>query len=70
MHANNRLHRDIKSDNILYNNKGEIKIADFGFAAGLKEKQNRNSIVGTPFWMAPELIKAEPYDMKADVWSL
>lgn len=71
LHANHRLHRDIKSDNILYSKNGAIKIADFGFAAGLhRERANRHSIVGTPYWMAPELIKAEPYDQKVDIWSL
>ena len=71
LHASHKLHRDIKSDNILYNSRGEVKIADFGFAAGLhSEKKNRTSIVGTPYWMAPELIKSEKYDAKVDVWSL
>lgn len=71
LHANFKLHRDIKSDNILFDYRGNIKIADFGFAAGLhSEKQNRNSIVGTPYWMAPELIKSEQYDQKVDIWSL
>lgn len=71
MHANNHLHRDIKSDNILVNSDGEVKIADFGFAVGLtKEKEKRTSVLGTPFWMAPEIISKVRYDAKVDVWSL
>lgn len=71
LHANHRLHRDIKSDNILYNFRGQVKLADFGFAANLTtENAARTSTVGTPYWMAPELVKAEDYDQKVDVWSL
>lgn len=71
LHANHRLHRDIKSDNILYDLRGRVKLADFGFAVNLtKANQTRTSVVGTPYWMAPELIKAEDYDQKVDVWSL
>ncbi len=50
---------------------GNIKIADFGFAANLtKEHSRRCSVVGTPYWMAPELIRGDPYDTSVDVWSL
>lgn len=73
LHQSHRIHRDIKSDNILYDMKGRVKLADFGFAATLtKEKKNRTSIVGTPYWMAPELVKTNSagYDQKVDVWSL
>ena len=50
---------------------GEVKIADFGFAIQLtKDRVNRKSVVGTPAWMAPELIKKEQYDEKVDIWSL
>lgn len=70
LHSAHRLHRDIKSDNILFDYSGHVKIADFGFAAGLHaERKKHQSIVGTPYWMAPELIKSEEYDQKVDVWS-
>jgi len=71
IHDNHRIHRDIKSDNILLSTRGEIKIADFGFAAQLtQDKQKRNTVVGTPYWMAPELIRGNDYSFKVDVWSL
>eukprot|EP00924_Labyrinthula_sp_SR-Ha-C_P011363 maker-scaffold_36-snap-gene-2.8-mRNA-1 protein AED:0.01 eAED:0.01 QI:70/1/1/1/1/1/2/289/419 len=70
MHAHHRLHRDIKSDNILVGLTGTIKLGDFGFAVNLtKEKDKRKSIVGTPFWMAPELIRGLDYGEKVDIWS-
>jgi len=71
LHRQHRLHRDIKSDNLLVGFSGAVKIADFGFAAGLSEEQDkRRSVVGTPYWMAPELIRGQEYDAKVDVWSL
>jgi len=71
IHKNHRIHRDIKSDNILLNSLGEIKIADFGYAAQLtQEKQKRRTVVGTPYWMAPELIRGHDYGQKVDIWSL
>jgi Protein kinase domain/P21-Rho-binding domain len=70
IHERNRFHRDIKSDNMLIGEDGVIKLADFGYAAQLSEsKQKRNTIVGTPYWMAPELIRGQNYDAKVDVWS-
>lgn len=63
LHEKKQLHRDLKSDNVLLNLKGDVKIADFGFAIQLTKGQlNRKSVVGTPAWMAPELIKKEGYD--------
>lgn len=65
LHFTHRLHRDIKSDNILYDHRGNIKLADFGFAANLTvDNKMKNSVVGTPYWMAPELIKGKDYDSK------
>jgi serine/threonine protein kinase len=71
LHSFNRIHRDIKSDNILLTVDGQIKLADFGYCAQLSSSnQKRNSVVGTPYWMAPELIRGQDYGTRVDVWSL
>jgi len=71
IHHNHRVHRDIKSDNVLLGSNGAVKLADFGYMAQLTEETNkRHSVVGTPYWMAPELIRGHSYDFKVDVWSL
>ena len=71
LHQNNIVHRDIKSDNILTDEQGNVKLADFGYSAQLtQERLGRSSKVGTLCWMAPELIKGErKYDVKVDIWS-
>ena len=56
---------------MLVGKDGVVKVADFGFAVNLtSKKQKRTSVVGTPYWMAPELIRAQPYGVGVDVWSL
>lgn len=70
LHQNYQIHRDLKSDNILVKQDGSVKVADFGFATQLtKEKSWRKSQVGTPAWMAPELISKRDYNEKVDIWS-
>lgn len=73
LHGQTIIHRDIKGANILVDNKGGIKISDFGISKKVEEgfpRAHRMSLQGSVFWMAPEVVKQTAYTSKADIWSV
>ena len=71
LHDMQVIHRDLKADNVFLTKDGVVKLADFGVSAKLTtERPKRRTVMGTPLWMAPEVLKETTYNEKADIWSL
>jgi NIMA (never in mitosis gene a)-related kinase len=71
VHDRKILHRDLKSQNIFLTKRGIVKLGDFGIARVLSNTKSRaKTVVGTPYYLSPEIIESSPYNFKSDIWSL
>lgn len=71
LHESKKIHRDVKAGNILLNHEGYAKLADFGVSAQMMNSYSKkNSRIGTPYWMSPEVIKKSEHNQSTDIWSL
>jgi serine/threonine protein kinase len=69
MHKQNIIHRDLKPENVLIQNENVVKLADFGFAV-INKSEGQNRVLGSPLYMAPEIIRGEPYGSAVDIWAV
>ena len=70
IHKMNILHRDIKTSNIFLTKNNDVKIGDLGIAKQLIKKRYTNTLIGTPYYLSPEICKEKPYNEKSDIWAL
>ncbi|OAF66023.1 NimA-related protein kinase 6 [Intoshia linei] len=70
LHRNNIIHRDLKTQNIFLTKNEIVKVGDFGIAKFLDQADMTQTLIGTPYYMSPELISHKPYNFKCDIWAL